>query len=58
MAYHSHVGACSDGCRTLAVTIARQLGFSLGRGKSESARLAALSFRNGARELARHIEGP
>ena len=42
MAYHAEVNACGESCRTLAVTIARQLGFSLERAKAERARLAAL----------------
>lgn len=43
MAYHPQADACGDSCRALAVTIARQLGFSLERAKAERARLAALS---------------
>ncbi|PZF78742.1 hypothetical protein DK847_02755 [Aestuariivirga litoralis] len=42
MAYHSEANACGESCRALAVTIARQLGFSLERAKAERARLAAL----------------
>ena len=43
MAYHPHADACSESCKALAVTIARQLGFSLERAKAERARLSALS---------------
>jgi PAS domain S-box-containing protein len=42
MAYHPETNACGESCRALAVTIARQLGFSLERARAESARLAAL----------------
>jgi PAS domain S-box-containing protein len=43
MAYHPETNACGESCRALAVTIARQLGFSLERATAERARLAALS---------------
>jgi len=43
MAYHREPQSFSDASRALAVTIARQLGFSLERAKAERARLAALS---------------
>ena len=43
MAYHREANACGESCQTLAVTIARQLGFSLERAKAERARLTALS---------------
>ncbi len=42
MAYHREADACGENCRTLAVTIARQLGFSLERASADRARLAAL----------------
>ena len=43
MAYHASANACDEGCKVLAVTIARQLGFSLERASAERARLAALN---------------
>lgn len=43
MAYHASANGCDEGCRVLAVTIARQLGFSLERASAERARLAALN---------------
>ena len=43
MAYHAEPHACSRTCETLAITIARQLGFSLERAKAERDRLTALS---------------
>jgi PAS domain S-box-containing protein len=43
MAYHREVNACGESCQALAVTIARQLGFSLERAMAERARLAALN---------------
>ncbi len=42
MAYHRDVRSFDEPCRALAVTIARQLGFSLERATAERARLAAL----------------
>lgn len=43
MAYRSEANAFGENCRTLAITIARQLGFSLERATAERARLSALS---------------
>lgn len=43
MAYHREANACGESCQALAVTIARQLGFSLERATAERARLSALS---------------
>lgn len=43
MAYHPSANGCDEGCKVLAVTIARQLGFSLERASAERARLAALN---------------
>lgn len=43
MAYHAPANGCDEGCKVLAVTIARQLGFSLERASAERARLAALN---------------
>ncbi|MFN4141777.1 PAS domain S-box protein [Aestuariivirga sp.] len=42
MAYHAAPHTYSDAAKTLAVTIARQLGFSLERAQAEKARLAVL----------------
>lgn len=43
MACHAEPNACGKSCQTLAVTIARQLGFSLERARAERDRLAALT---------------
>lgn len=43
MAYHPHVESYAESSKVLAVTIARQLGFSIERAQAERARLAALS---------------
>lgn len=43
MAYHGEANACGESCQALAVTIARQLGFSLERAKADRERLTALN---------------
>lgn len=43
MVYHSEVRGCSGPQKALAITIARQLGFSIERVQSEAARRAALN---------------
>ncbi|MCA3574345.1 MAG: PAS domain S-box protein [Aestuariivirga sp.] len=42
MAYHSEPSAFGEAQRALAITVARQIGFSLERAQAEQARLAAL----------------